>query len=89
VLVDAGRVIELNNAASITLTVPPSSSVAFTAGDVIELWQQGLGQVTVAPDVGVTIRSAGAKLKLTGQYSGAALRYRGSDEWVLVGDLTP
>lgn len=89
VLTDAGKVIELNNAAAITLTVPPVSSVAFSAGDVIELWQQGAGQVSVAAGAGVTIRSSGSKLKLTGQYSSAALRYRGSDEWVLVGDLTP
>lgn len=89
VLSDAGTVVELNNVAAITLTVPPNSSAAFTAGDVIELWQQGTGQVTVAPGAGVTIRSSGAKLKLSGQYSGAALRYRGADEWVLVGDLAP
>jgi hypothetical protein len=36
----------------------------------------------------VTIRSAGSKLKLFGQYSGASLWKYASDEWILVGDIT-
>lgn len=86
-LSDAGKVVELNNAAAITLTVPTNATVAFPIGTVIELWQQGAGQVTVAGAAGVTIRSTEAKLKLYGQYAAASLRKRATDEWVLVGDL--
>jgi hypothetical protein len=87
-LADAGEVVELNNASAITLTVPPNSSVAFPIGVVVELFQQGAGQVTVAAGVGVTIRSPSSKLKMTGQYAGASLRKRGTDEWTLEGNLS-
>ena len=36
----------------------------------------------------VVVRSKDGNLKLTGQYSGATLYKRGTDEWVAVGDLT-
>jgi len=84
---DAGEVVELNNASSITLTVPPNSSVAFGVGTVIELWQQGAGQVTVSPGSGVTIRSPSSKTKLAAQYASATLRKRATDEWALEGNL--
>lgn len=86
-LADAGTVVELTKATANTLTVPPNSSVAFPVGTVIELFQYGAGQVTVAAGAGVTIRSSGGKLKLTGQYSGASLRKRATDEWSLIGDI--
>jgi hypothetical protein len=85
---DAGNVVEVNNASANTLTVPPNSTVAFPTGTLIEICQYGAGQTTITPGAGVTIRSAGAKLKLTAQYSTASLRKRGTDEWVAVGDLS-
>lgn len=88
VLADAGKTIDLNNASSITLTVPPNSSVALASGTRIDLIQSGAGQVTVAAGAGVTINSKGAALKLTGQWSGATLIQRSANTWVLVGDLS-
>lgn len=88
VLGDAGKLIDLSNAAAITLTVPTNASVAFPLNTVIDLFQLGAGQVSVAAAVGVTIRSSGSKLKLTGQYSGATLIKKGTDEWYLVGDIS-
>jgi hypothetical protein len=85
---DAGKMITMSNASSNTLTVPPNSSVAFATNTRIDLIQYGAGQTTIAAGSGVTIRSSGAKLKLTGQYSGASLWKKGTDEWILVGDLT-
>jgi hypothetical protein len=88
VLADAHKVLTLNNASPITLTVPPESSVAFEIGDQVNLLQLGAGQVTVAAGSGVTLRSEGSKLKLTGQYALATLVKIATDEWVLVGNLT-
>ena len=88
VLGDAGLVVEMNKATANNLTVPPNSSVAFPTGTVIELFQYGAGQTTVVAGGGVTIRSSGGKLKLTGQYSGASLRKIATDEWCLIGDLS-
>jgi len=86
VLADAHKVLTLNNASPITLTVPPESSVAFEIGDQVNLLQLGAGQVTVAAGSGVTLRAQGTRVKLNGQYALATLVKIGTDEWVLVGN---
>ncbi len=85
-LTDHTKLITLSNASAITLTVPPNSSVAFPVGSVIDLAQIGAGQVTVAQGSGVTINSTPG-LKLRAQYSGATLRKRATNTWLLFGDL--
>lgn len=88
VIGDAGKMITMSNASANTLTIPPNSSVAFPTNSRIDIIQYGAGQTSIAAGAGVTIRSSGSKLKLTGQYSGASLWKKGTDEWVLVGDIT-
>lgn len=86
-LSDAGKIIEMNVATANNLTVPPNSSVAFPIGTVIGIDQLGAGQTTIVAGSGVTIRSAGAIVKLANRYSTAVLRKRATDEWILAGDL--
>ena len=86
VLGDAGKMLTMTNASPITLTIPTNATVAFPTNTRIDLLQYGAGQVTVG-GAGVTINSSGAKLKLTGQYSGASLWKKATDTWVLIGDL--
>lgn len=86
-LTDLGKAVEMDNASANTLTVPPNSSVAFAVGTYIPIIQKGAGQTTIAAGAGVTIRSRGTRLKLAGQYAQAGLLKRGTDEWVLAGDL--
>jgi hypothetical protein len=86
VLTDNGRLVTLNNAAAITVTVPLNSSVAFATGAVINIQQIGAGQVTVAGASGVTVTGTGTKLRT--QYSAAALVKTGTDSWTLIGDLS-
>jgi hypothetical protein len=88
VLTDASLTLEIDSVSGVSVTVPPNSSVAFATGTMIEVFQYGAGQVTFVPGSGVTIRSSGAKLKLTGQYSTAVLWKRATNEWVLIGDIT-
>lgn len=88
VIGDAGKTVEMNVASANNFTVPPNSSVAFAVGTAIDVVQYGAGQTTIVAGAGVTIRSSGAKLKLVGQYSGATLYKRATDEWVLLGDIT-
>ena len=85
-LTDAGKMVTLTNAASITLTIPTNATIAFPINTRIDLLQYGAGQVTVG-GAGVTINSSGSKLKLTGQYSGASLWKQATDTWVLIGDI--
>lgn len=90
VLTDAKQMVTLNNASSITVTLPPASSVAYTAGSKIDFIQKGAGQVSFAQGSGVTIRSTGATAtapKLRAQYSAATAWYEGSDIWYVVGDI--
>lgn len=88
VLADQGYAIEMNVATANNLTVPPNSSVAFPVGAILEVGQYGAGQTTIVAGAGVTIRSAGGKLKLTSQYSTATLRKVATDEWWAAGDLS-
>lgn len=86
VLADANKIVDMSNASAITLTVPPNSSVAFPIGTQITLIQAGAGQVTVAQGAGVTVQKT-AGLKLRTQWSSGTLVKRGTNEWVLVGDI--
>ncbi len=87
VLGDASKAVECSNAAAITLTVPPNSSVGFPVGTVIEVTQIGAGQVTLAPGSGVTLNNA-AGLKTRVQWSSVVLRKRATDTWLVTGDAT-
>lgn len=86
VLGDAGKLITLNNASSIALTIPANASVAFVVGTEIDLLSLGAGIVTVSITTD-TLNSKNSKVTLTAQYSGATLRKITSTSWVLVGDL--
>jgi hypothetical protein len=88
VLTDIGKVLEMNNGSANNLTVPLNATVAFPIGSRIDITQIGAGQTTIVATGGVTIRQREGKLKLAGQYAGASLYKRATDEWVLFGDLT-
>jgi hypothetical protein len=88
VLGDANKLVEMNVATANNLTVPLNSTVAYSVGTQILISQYGAGQTTVVATGGVTIRSNGGKLKLSGQYSGATLIKIATDEWYCFGDLS-
>ena len=85
VLTDNGRLVTLNNAAAITVTVPTNASVAFATGAIVNLQQIGAGQVTIAGASGVTINGTGTALRA--QWSAASLIKTATDTWTLVGDI--
>lgn len=88
VIDDNCKMIEMNTAGAVNLTIPTNAAQAFPTGSQILIAQYGAGQVTVVPDTGVTLRSSGGKTKLSAQYSLATLIKRASDEWYLSGDIT-
>lgn len=88
VLSDAGKIVEQNVGSANNLTVPLNASVAFPIGTDILINQYGAGQTTIVATGGVTLRSKGGALKISAQYSGAALTKVGTDEWYVQGDLT-
>ena len=86
---DARKTVRLNNASTVTVTVPVS---VFAAGDVITLFRKGAGAVEISPASGsCTINSVGTKRKLASQYSAATLicvTGGATPEFDLIGDLT-
>ena len=88
VLSDDGKLLTCDNAASIALTIPPNSSVAYGIGTQINIMQMdATGTVTITAGAGVTLRSDGAKLKTNAQYAVATCLKIASDTWVVVGNL--
>ena len=87
VLTDDGKLVTCDNASPITFTIPTNSSVAFGIGTQINIMQLGAGQVTIA-GAGVTLRSAGSKLKTNAQYAVATCCKIATDTWVVVGNLS-
>lgn len=87
VLSDVGKVIEVNSASSLSISIPSNSSVPFAAGTTIVVTRRGTGDVTISPVAGVTLRSADGRLKIAKQYAAAACMKIGSDEWLIVGSL--
>lgn len=87
VLADAGKLVTLNNAGAITLTIPLESSVAFAIGTSVDLLQLGAGQVTVVGTAGVTLNGTPG-LKSRAQYSSLTLIKIAADTWIAIGDTT-
>ena len=87
VLSDDGKLVTCDNAASISLTIVPNSSVAFGIGTQINIMQLGAGTVTITAGAGVTLQSAGSKLKTDAQYAVATCCKIATDTWVVVGNL--
>jgi len=83
---DIGRVIEGTDSSPHTYTIPFHTSAAFPIGAVIEVFQAGTGQITIAAAGGVTLLSP-YSLMTALQYATIGLRQRSLDTWVLDGDL--
>lgn len=77
----AGKTITASNAAASTYTVPPQSSVAFSAGALLRVTNLGAGVVTFAGGVGVTVTNTAGTLA---QYQTATLVRTGSDAWTVI-----
>jgi hypothetical protein len=84
---DLGKLVEINNASAVTVTIP-TDSVSFTEGDRIDIIQTGAGQVTLSPDAGVTLNSDSGKRKLLSQWAACTVIKRGANSWVAIGNLT-
>jgi hypothetical protein len=88
VLADDGKLVTCDNASAIAATIPPNSTAAFGIGTQINIMQLGAGQVTITAGAGVTLRSAGSKLKTNAQYAVATCCKIATDTWVVIGNLS-
>jgi len=81
-LTDLGRVVPVDSASAITVTVPTNASVAFPTGSVVYVYNLGAGAVTLAGSAGVTLRGNSSTIA---QYKEVSLRKRATNEWVVTG----
>lgn len=83
-LTDAGEFVDCDNAGAFTLTIPANASIAFPIGTVVNVCQEGAGQVTVVITTDTLQAPNGAKT--AGQNKVITLYKRTATEWVLSGD---
>lgn len=89
-LSDNGKLVTLNNASSIAVTIPLNSAVAFPVGAVVIMSEYGAGNVTISGAGGVTVVSAGATAaspQIRAQYSSVAAIQTSANNWLVIGDL--
>ena len=86
-ITDDSKLITMSNASANTFTIPPNSSVAFGIGTQINIAQLGAGQTSIVAGAGVTLNSAGGKLKLDSQYAVCTCVKTDTNEWFVVGNL--
>ena len=87
VLTDDGKLVTMSNASANTITIPPNSSVAYGIGTQINIAQLGAGNTSIVAGSGVTLNSAGTKLKLDAQYAVATCVKTDTNTWFVVGNL--
>lgn len=81
VITDLGNLRRFTNATGVTVTVPPTTSVAFPIGSKVDIEQAGAGVVTVAAGAGVTLVAQGGTLTTAAQYHKRTLTKIAADTW--------
>lgn len=84
-LTDAAKLVTIENAGAIALTVPTNASVAFPLGTEIYVSPLGAGQITASGTP--TLRSLSGNLASAGQYAMMKFIKIDTDEWLVSGDL--
>jgi hypothetical protein len=85
-LSDMGKWVETTNGSAVTITIRPSSEIAWPTLGLIGWEQNGAGQITFAAGDGVTIRTPETLLSAK-QYACGSLLYKGNDVWLIGGNL--
>jgi len=83
VLSDAGKLVQMNNSSSNTLTIPTNASVAFPVGTKIMIQKYGSGNTTIQGASGVTLRDPNSLATISTQYDMRTIMKIGTDEWVI------
>lgn len=85
------KLVTYSNTGTTTITIPNSSSVAFTTGAIINILKTGAtGTVSIVQGSGVTISSAGATATnpiITTAQRAASIIKTGGDSFVVIGGI--
>lgn len=86
-----GKLITYSNTGTTTITIPSSSSVAFTTGAIINILKTGAtGTVSIVQGSGVTISSAGTTATnpvITATAGAASIIKTGGDSFTVIGRI--
>jgi hypothetical protein len=81
VLADTGKTVTSNNASAVTFTIPPQSSVAWTANTSLRVTNLGAGALSIAGGVGVTVTNNAITIP---QYGSATIIRTAENAWTEV-----
>ena len=87
---DAGKLIVINSASAVTITLPQNSTEALVPGFAANIFSINTGTVTVAKEGSDTIQTPATLLQLSGQYSHASIvktSFGSPNTWMLAGDV--
>lgn len=87
VLGDANGYKRMNSSSSMSLIIPPNSSVPFAIGTTVAFEQEGAGAVGFVAGAGVTIVSTQGFLHTNGQYAVVQIIQKSLNLWTLYGNL--
>jgi len=87
-LSDGGGLVDMDNDAARTITVPANGTVAFPIGTQIILVRKGAGTLQVVAAGGVTINSVSNNTFISTRYGASTLVKIATNESYLFGDLT-
>jgi hypothetical protein len=88
VLSDAGKIIEMNNAAANTVNLPLYANTPFEPDMVFAIDRMGAGETAISCDATATINGvAGATVYILTQYCGVSIRVLSADNWLIQGDV--
>lgn len=82
-----GKYLRTSSGSAVTYTVPKNDDVNIPIESAFNICQGGAGQVSITPDSGVTINSAGGLLDIAAQFGVVTLVKIAEDEWDLFGNL--
>lgn len=85
-LSDVGKLVTLNNAGAITVTMPSDATTAFAVGDQIDFVGLGAGKATFSAGGSATVYSTPTATTRT-QYSAVTAIKIAANTWLIVGDL--
>ena len=86
-LVDKDKTKLFTSPTAVVITIPSNAAMPIPLDTEFELVQFGTGELSISAASGVTLNSAGNKLKAAMQYSTLRLKKTGIDTWLIKGDL--
>lgn len=87
-LTDVGKDTQITSASATTYTIPPQSSVTWVAGSYMFVSRMGAGALTIVAGAGVTVNSAGSRLKISEQYGTVMIRRTAENVWLVTGSTS-